>query len=229
MDELILIFRALWYLRLHGLKQASFINKRAFEKLGNKHAVSNSSSSSSSTPRVTTATSTANRSNNTRPSRTGVGTAGRNQTLTGTVSTIKSTEFGRLYHVLPEIISQVGTAQILCFSAHHRFIPHPLTTVISEIQRSGSVVRLAQEDRTGHTVVLKYLLNSDDTELRALQRLRGVPGVVQLLDHAWDSDQSCYVLVLEYLGQSCAVCDVASAAHFRHYFYQLMKVKTVLS
>jgi hypothetical protein len=95
---------------------------------------------------------------------------------------------------------------------------------------------------TGKLVMLKQRRDADtsmfETELSALGRLRGCPGIVQLLDVAYSYSHLAkggkelpakapkVVLVLEYVKGTITYLkdDIDSAACLRNYFSQLMQV-----
>jgi len=87
-------------------------------------------------------------------------------------------------------------------------------------------VYLGRNKTSGKLVILKYhaCYNKYAAETLSLQRLRGTPGVVQLLDDVYDENKGQRVLVLEYLGKSVPLSEVLPAL-FRNFFYQLLQVQ----
>jgi len=81
---------------------------------------------------------------------------------------------------------------------------------------------------TGELVVLKYWNSAShriDIECEALTRLKGCPGVVQLLDDARDVHSNQRVLVLEHIeGSLFPIISVNAPTFIPNYFRQLIEV-----
>ncbi|KAL6054804.1 Somatic embryogenesis receptor kinase 2-like [Balamuthia mandrillaris] len=233
-SDLVLIFRALWYLRLHGLhlahlvetdvedffKNANVYSCNQATRLAKKRRPGGAPSSSSSSPKSKKDKGPqSNGSSDKDPPSKQQGTKDEGNHCRDIKGKTREKKGGAKECIEGE------AGNVVCDRVTgQRFL------VLSKVLSGGhrNCVQLGKDLECGKLVVLKWRLDGDtdafDRELNALRRLSDCPGIVKLIGEVYDERQDLHGLVLEHLGNSVPLSPpTITGALFRHYMHQLLK------
>ncbi|KAL6063509.1 Glycogen synthase kinase-3 beta [Balamuthia mandrillaris] len=218
-DQLVLIFRALWYLRLHGRNLAHKMETLSTAKFlatanvyvyvatsgGNSRGTPGSSGQSPNTRKEESpGEKDQNRENPGGSRGSNKGTQEQNkptdQPPPTKNKTITCDETGQVYEVLPTVIRK----------------------------SSATKLQLAKNVETGEVVVLKKRLDRNSryssTELQALRLLQEAPGIVRLRGTCFEEKSHTNILILEYVDKVLKLHDAGvTTPMLCTFFSQLLK------
>ncbi|KAL6071326.1 hypothetical protein QOT17_006348 [Balamuthia mandrillaris] len=233
-SDLVLIFRALWYLRLHGLHLAHLVEtdvedffknaniyscKQATRPVKRRRPGGAPSGSSSSPESKKDEGPQSDGSSDKDPPSKQQGTKDEGNHCRDMKGKAREKKGGA-----KECIEGKAGDVVCDRVTGQRFL------VLSKVLSVGhrNCVQLGKDLECGKLVVLKWRLDGDtdafNRELNALRRLSDCPGIVQLIGEVYDERQDLHGLVLEHLGNSVPLSPPAiTGALFRHYMHQLLK------
>ncbi|KAL6068392.1 Protein kinase domain-containing protein [Balamuthia mandrillaris] len=199
-DQLLLIFRALWYLRLHGLHLASSLKEPAnFILFANYYSFRAGEHRITDIPRSC------------EPTTSPYSDEGEEE---------KDDDYNNTENKNENNNNNYNNCHVVeCLENNQKF--DLLPDFISKSRRVE--IQLAKNQQTGEVVALKRRADENysrqDQECEALQALRGCEGIVRLYGETTDDE-----LVLQYLGPSVPLNDPSVTSEmFRGYFSQLLK------